>query len=65
MFENNRLSFAGQDIYLRNYTAVMELAQGLDRYFWFYNNERFHQSLDYKTPTQVYYDCQRATDSDG
>jgi len=54
-----------EDIYLRNYAMVMELEQGLDRYFPFYNNERFHQSLDYKTPTQVYYDCQRTTDSDG
>jgi putative transposase len=44
-----------EDIYLRNYTAVMELAQGLDRYFRFYNNERPHQSLDYRTPAQVYY----------
>jgi putative transposase len=34
---------------------VIGLEQGLDRYFQFYNNERFHQSLDYKTPTQVYY----------
>lgn len=54
-----------EDIYLRNYTAVMQLTQGLDRYFHFYNNERFHQSLDYRTPAQVYYDCQRTTDSDG
>ena len=54
-----------EDIYLRNYAMVIELEQGLARYFPFYNNERFHQSLDYKTPTQVYYDCQRTTDSDG
>jgi putative transposase len=54
-----------EDIYLRNYSIVIELEQGLDRYFQFYNNERFHQSLGYRTPTQVYYDCQRTTDSDG
>ncbi len=54
-----------EDIYLRNYAIAMELEQGLDRYFQFYNNERFHQSLDYRTPTQVYYDCQRTTDSEG
>ncbi len=54
-----------EDIYLRNYAMAMELEQGLERYFQFYNNERFHQSLDYKTPTQVYYDCQRTTDSEG
>ena len=44
-----------EDIYLRNYSAVIELEQGLGRYFQFYNNERFHQSLDYRTPAQVYY----------
>ena len=53
-----------EDIYLKNYDTVTELAQGLDRYFRFYNNERFHQSLDYRTPNQVYYDFQRTTDSD-
>ena len=54
-----------EDIYLRNYAIAMELEQGLGQYFRFYNNERFHQSLDYRTPTQVYYDCQRTTDSEG
>jgi putative transposase len=52
-----------EDIYLNNYATVIELNRGLDQYFRFYNNERFHQSLDYKTPTQVYYDCQRATEN--
>lgn len=54
-----------EDIYLKNYDTVIELDQGLERYFHFYNNERFHQSLDYMTPSQVYYDFQRTTDSDG
>ncbi|MCD6599562.1 MAG: integrase core domain-containing protein [Dehalococcoidia bacterium] len=54
-----------EDIYLRNYATVIELEQGLDQYFRFYNNERFHQSLGYRTPVQVYYDCQRTTDSNG
>jgi len=44
-----------EDIYLRNYSAVMELEQGLGRYFQFYNNDRPHQSLGYRTPAQVYY----------
>ena len=51
-----------EDIYLKNYDTVTELDQGLERYFHFYNNERFHQSLNYRTPVQVYYDFQRATD---
>ena len=28
--------------------------KGLKEYFEFYNNERFHQSLKYKTPSKMY-----------
>ena len=31
-----------------------ELASGLRSYFWFYDEERPHQSLDYQTPGEVY-----------
>jgi putative transposase len=43
-----------EDIYLRSYEAVPELHRGLVRYFAFYNDERLHQSLDYRTPAAVY-----------
>jgi putative transposase len=43
-----------EDIYLRRYEAVPELQQGLRRYFPFYNEERPHQSLEYRTPARVY-----------
>jgi putative transposase len=43
-----------EDIYIRGYEAVPELHHGLGRYFAFYNDERPHQSLDYRTPTAVY-----------
>ena len=43
-----------EDVYLRGYEAVPELQQGLGRYFPFYNEERPHQSLDYRTPAEVY-----------
>jgi putative transposase len=43
-----------EELYLRCYETVAELEQGLVRYFQFYNEERFHQSLDYRTPGQVY-----------
>jgi putative transposase len=43
-----------EDIYLRGYEGVPALAQGLVRYFGFYNEERFHQALDYRTPGSVY-----------
>src|SRR4051794_13876140 len=43
-----------EDIYLRGYETVPELYQGLGRYFGFYNHERPHQSLGYRTPAVVY-----------
>lgn len=43
-----------EDIYLKGYAAMPELMIGLTEYFAFYNTERTHQSLDYKTPDQVY-----------
>ncbi len=43
-----------EDIYIRGYEAVPELHRGLARYFAFYNDERPHQSLDYRTPAAVY-----------
>jgi len=43
-----------EDIYLKGYGSMSELTLGLTEYFAFYNNERPHQSLDYKTPNTVY-----------
>ena len=43
-----------EDIYIRGYEVVPELYQGLGRYFGFYNNDRLHQSLGYRTPAVVY-----------
>lgn len=43
-----------EDIYPKNYAIVAELLLGLTEYFIFYNSERFHQSLNYKTPDEVY-----------
>jgi transposase InsO family protein len=44
-----------EDIYLKDYATVDELNEGLTRYFEFYNQERFHQALNYQTPYQVYH----------
>jgi putative transposase len=44
-----------EDIYLKNYATVLALIDGLTRYFAFYNDERLHQSLDYRIPAEVYY----------
>jgi putative transposase len=43
-----------EDVYLNVYENGLSLWQGMDKYFKFYNNERLHQSLDYKTPMQMY-----------
>jgi putative transposase len=43
-----------EDVYLRGYQSVAELRAGLWRYFRFYNSQRRHQSLDYRTPAEVY-----------
>ena len=43
-----------EDIYLWRYEGVPELQQGLGRYFPYYNEERLHQSLEYRTPAAVY-----------
>lgn len=44
-----------ENVYLQSYSDGIALYQGLEQYFEFYNNERFHQSLDYKTPSSAYY----------
>jgi putative transposase len=44
-----------EDIYLKDYVDVPMLIGGLGSYFDFYNRERPHQSLDYRTPASVYY----------
>ena len=41
-------------VYLHEIQTVQEAWLGFRDYFHFYNNERFHQSLDYHTPTQIY-----------
>jgi putative transposase len=43
-----------EDIYLKGYETVRDVEQGLTDYFHFYNTERIHQSLQYKTPQEVY-----------
>ena len=43
-----------EDVFIRGYESVAELMAGLARYFRFYNEERRHQSLDYRTPAEVY-----------
>lgn len=44
-----------EDVYLHNYETIPEARAGLTAYFQFYNAERFHQSLDYQCPCDVYF----------
>lgn len=44
-----------EDIYLKEYTDVPGLYDGLTRYTQFYNHEQRHQSLRDYTPAQVYF----------
>src|SRR5215831_1538697 len=43
-----------EDVYIRDYETAPQAIAGLGRYFKFYNRERLHQALDYKTPEAVY-----------
>ena len=41
-------------IYLNAYQSIGELATDVDDYIEFYNHRRFHETLDYKKPMDVY-----------
>ena len=43
-----------EEVYLKSYGDITEAKTNLAAYFKFYNNERRHQSLECKTPSEVY-----------
>jgi putative transposase len=43
-----------EEVYLKHHDSLQSLLMGLTDYFVFYNEERRHQSLGYKTPEVVY-----------
>lgn len=43
-----------EDIYIKEYETIKELFEGLKEYFNFYNYQRIHQALGYKTPAELY-----------
>ncbi len=44
-----------EEVYLNEYQNGTETYEGLHRYFLFYNDERPHMSLGYKTPREVHF----------
>ncbi len=44
-----------EEVYINDYSTVKETRGGVGGYFGFYNHERPHQSLGYRTPYEVYY----------
>jgi len=44
-----------ENIYLQSYHDISEANEGLAEFFAFYNEKRRHQSLDYRTPHEVYF----------
>jgi putative transposase len=44
-----------EDVYLKAYDSIPAAREGLTTYFEFYNSRRRHQSLDRKTPDNVYW----------
>lgn len=50
-----------EEVYLKAYETVREAKEGLGSYFRFYNTERLHEALDYRTPLEVYLGKERLT----
>jgi len=43
-----------EEVYLHAYTSVAEAKAGIGAWLSFYNEQRQHQSLGYRTPRQIY-----------
>jgi putative transposase len=44
-----------EEVYTHSYESIAEAKNSLIRYFHFYNTERLHQSLGYRTPHEIYF----------
>jgi putative transposase len=50
-----------EDVYLKDYRDPPDALRNLRSYFSFYNGERPHQALEYRTPEVVYFGTQNKT----
>ena len=44
-----------EEVYLKEYATVLDAKENIGNYFKFYNYERKHQALNYKTPAEIYF----------
>ena len=51
-------------IYLNEYSSIAELKKDTKDYIDFYNHKRFHQTLEYKKPMNVYYESLKINNKD-
>ena len=49
-----------EEVYLHDYETVANARGNLGAYFQFYNEERLHESLDYRTPHEMYFGTRTA-----
>jgi putative transposase len=58
-------SLKHEDIYLKEYLSMVELKVGIAEYMFKYNHERLHEALDYRTPTEIYFNEKEVARTDG
>jgi putative transposase len=47
-------SLKQEEVYLKDYRRISEARDGIERWFRFYNHQRPHMSLGYRTPAAIY-----------
>ncbi|MEA2014528.1 MAG: integrase core domain-containing protein [Thermodesulfobacteriota bacterium] len=47
-----------EDIYLKGYSSMTEVRKWLATYFMFYNEKRWRQNFNRKTPAMVYFNTE-------
>ena len=58
--ERLRRTVKYEEVYLKAYTSASEARKEMGTYFRFYNNQRPHQALGYRTPAEVFHQVRNA-----